>query len=1005
MSILELHLLGEFKVIRDGVEQPLPPSKKTRALLAYLAVNQRKIPRQHLCELLWELPDDPRASLRWSLTKIRRLVDEPAVRRIDASRTHVLLDAVNMRVDSLELLRLTEADLESVSLDRLTEAARNLGGEFLESLDLGNSSDFDVWCLAERERLYRAKELLLGEIVVRLRDQPEDCLEFALQQVALRPFDLSYRINLIEMLCACGRMEEAEQQLQRGIELFRSIDADGIDLQQAYLNARRRARRLEAGSAEPVQPSQNHPGSAVSASRICKRLLGRDAEIEAMADAVSSVIHERAARCLLLKGEPGIGKSTLLDCALQLANLHKATILRATAFESDFDRPFALWSDAFRNSTHADVAESLHEGEEIDRDGIIRCISKMISAQPQGGLVMIVFDDVQWSDEFSTTALHYILRMHSDRPLCVVMAAREKELKHNQPMVRALRGMQQDKIAASVTVSPLDPTVVSELVGAEAPAEDVRVISQNSRGNPQLARALARAAAAGEVIESLSELVAERLGRMRPETVCLLDWASVLSPNLNMGSLLRYTQFGDDALECALEEAEESGLLCSTESDFSFSHELIARALYMRISQIRRQSMHRRIAESLGADATTDLRISSELARHAERSGDALLASDSLLQAARLSLRFYENDDAYAQARRGIKFTERLSAGDRIRLGLQLKEVLLTAAPVSDWETEVETCIGLAEAALDHGELASARLGYQMASKIRWSQGHWAAAKNSILQAERVSRGGSEENHVIGLAEAARCLLLLEKDLPGADALIMEADARARRHHVVSDALPAAKGMLFYYENKLTKAEELLDEARTRAKALGNRLNEFQANEYLAMIAIEKGDFVAASSRCEKLEDIGKKLRRGSEGPFAESLSAICEYALNGSSASLACSLQQLRQLDAKQRLTYALNRAALIDLNRGDWESAIVRATEALENAKLMERMSEMITAHAILAEATHALVDKTACEFHLNVLLKGFRTGGAQWARDRVQRLLDVIKGENFGEYLTGA
>ena len=39
----------------------LPPSKKTRALLAYLALGARPYRREHLCELLWELPDDPRA--------------------------------------------------------------------------------------------------------------------------------------------------------------------------------------------------------------------------------------------------------------------------------------------------------------------------------------------------------------------------------------------------------------------------------------------------------------------------------------------------------------------------------------------------------------------------------------------------------------------------------------------------------------------------------------------------------------------------------------------------------------------------------------------------------------------------------------------------------------------------------------------------------------------------------------------------------------------------------
>ena len=45
-------------------------------MLAYLALNRRTLRREHLCELLWEVPDDPRGSLRWSLSKLRQLVDD-----------------------------------------------------------------------------------------------------------------------------------------------------------------------------------------------------------------------------------------------------------------------------------------------------------------------------------------------------------------------------------------------------------------------------------------------------------------------------------------------------------------------------------------------------------------------------------------------------------------------------------------------------------------------------------------------------------------------------------------------------------------------------------------------------------------------------------------------------------------------------------------------------------------------------------------------------------------
>src|SRR5687767_5050702 len=98
MVALELRFLGDLTVVRNGATAPLPPSRKTRALLAYLALNPRSFRREHLCELLWEIPDDPRGSLRWSLSKLRHLVDDDTHQRIVANRTSVAFDATDAAV-------------------------------------------------------------------------------------------------------------------------------------------------------------------------------------------------------------------------------------------------------------------------------------------------------------------------------------------------------------------------------------------------------------------------------------------------------------------------------------------------------------------------------------------------------------------------------------------------------------------------------------------------------------------------------------------------------------------------------------------------------------------------------------------------------------------------------------------------------------------------------------------------------------------------------------------
>ncbi|TVZ39793.1 hypothetical protein P886_4204 [Alteromonadaceae bacterium 2753L.S.0a.02] len=96
---ITIQTLGEFTLYRNGESVGLPKSKRTRALLAYLAVTNKPHRRERLCDLLWEMPDDPRGSLRWSLSKIRPLVNEPSMERLVANRDNVGLEKSDVVVD------------------------------------------------------------------------------------------------------------------------------------------------------------------------------------------------------------------------------------------------------------------------------------------------------------------------------------------------------------------------------------------------------------------------------------------------------------------------------------------------------------------------------------------------------------------------------------------------------------------------------------------------------------------------------------------------------------------------------------------------------------------------------------------------------------------------------------------------------------------------------------------------------------------------------------------
>ncbi|MGV8987238.1 MAG: hypothetical protein ACOH2H_13260 [Cypionkella sp.] len=408
-----------------------------------------------------------------------------------------------------------------------------------------------------------------------------------------------------------------------------------------------------------------------------------------------------------------------------------------------------------------------------------------------------------------------------------------------------------------------------------------------------------------------------------------------------------------------LDTAQRHAMLQTTHRGVDFAHELIARAIYNDISPLRRQVMHRHVAELLERDAAQDLARAADRAHHATLSGDPGRGAKAMVSAGRLCLRFFANDDAMTLARKGLQLAEVLPDAARVSVEIDLQDILLAARPLEDREAAANHFAALAEKALDHGALAHARLGYHMAAWLRWTQGQWSAAREQTLQAARGARGGQHEAQIVGTAETAKCLVLLERDMTRADAMLSEVSTLARRKDFNHHAIAAGLGMMRFHEDRLDEAEEYFREARTLCKSAGDRVNEYQAVEYLVMLDFHRGKLDQARTLCEELLLLGNKLRGGSEEPFARAMAGLCTYAINDQEIDLEAALSDLRTADAKYRLTYILTRAALLDCERGRAGSATTRATEALGYATLLERATGMLLASAVLSHSCSVLGD----------------------------------------------
>ena len=986
VAALRLRVLGDLEVIRGGTVLELPPSKKTRGLLAYLALSERSMRREQLCELLWEIPDDPRGSLRWSLSKIRKLVDDEQQPRIIADRNSVGFDASNVEIDVRALHELVTADLEAVSIEDLERATADFQGSFLEGLELADFHDFHTWCIGQREKALRSRATLLRALVGRLSDNPERALAHASQLVTLLPYAEDARAQLIELLLKLDRKPEAEQQYRLGLQMLEEGGAKDSGLLYRAWRPRASDERVETAPPRAV-PGHDTPRRL---DPTCHDLVGREREVALLTQLVEQLPGATTASVLLIRGNPGMGKSSLLQLTAALARRIGAGILKARAFESERIRPFAVWNDALRRALPDNATSKLlSSGERITRDQAFSSLYEQLCQQTSNQPVVILFDDVQWCDESSVSALQYVLHMNRRLPFLLVAAARENEMRDNAPVQQALRSLRQDNLLRELHLQPLTTDELCTLIKRESPDVDARRLSGQCAGNPLLALELARAEAEGGNAQSLAELVQDRMSRLDPDATDLLLWAAVLSPRITVNTLAHVTRLERGVVELAIEAVEQQGMLHPGPRGFSVSHDLIARCIYQEITPAQKQVMHRRVAEMLEAASVKDLDMAADLAHHAARSGDNALAARAMISAGWLCLRFYANDDAISLYDRGMDFVAELGEDQRIRRTLELCDIRLNAGPLEDWQAAAVEYSALAEQAIDIGALSHARLGYQMAAYVRWQHGQWSDARRDSLQAERITRGANDEAHILGMAEAAKCLLLLERDLSQADAMSMEASALAARCNLLFPVVQASQGMLCYFKGRPDEAIEHLDEARALAKAQGDRLSEYLANEYLAMVEVDRGDYSAALARCQPLVDIGARLREGSEYPFAIALQALCEYGLNVETDTLHENLQALREADAKARLTYLLNRAAALDVRYHRFDKAQAHSVEAMQLAQLMERPTETLLAHLNLA-AIEREGNAPGESEHLEcikILLAGVV---AEWARQRAADLL---------------
>ena len=176
-AVVRLRLIGQMEAWTLASESVLPPGRKTRALLAVVALSSpRPVLRSRLAEMLWSRrpEEQARASLR---QEIHRLLDSLSPVRaevVTVTRDHLVLRSGAVSVDVEEVLRATPNNPAALSL---------LDSELLEDLD-GVDPAFNSWLAVERERL-RDRARGIAELLLREQSDPETAIPAAQQVLAI----------------------------------------------------------------------------------------------------------------------------------------------------------------------------------------------------------------------------------------------------------------------------------------------------------------------------------------------------------------------------------------------------------------------------------------------------------------------------------------------------------------------------------------------------------------------------------------------------------------------------------------------------------------------------------------------------------------------------------------------------------------------------------------------------------------------------------------------------
>ena len=344
-------------------------------------------------------------------------------------------------------------------------------------------------------------------------------------------------------------------------------------------------------------------------------LVEREAPLAALLEAHAEVAHQHQGRCVLVQGEAGIGKSSLIEAFLghlrDASSGTGATVLTAGCEPLFTPRPLGPLVD-LSDRLPPPIAAALHEGR--NWNGLFPAVLGHLRAAGPG--TVLVIEDLHWADTATLDFVRFLGRRLRDAAVLTVLTLRSDEPGSADALRHAL-GELPAATTVRLALQPLSPQAVALLAARRGRC--ARGLHAITGGLPFHVVETLAAAPGQQPPPSVSDAVLLRVSRLPPAARAIVEGVSLFPGSAERAVLKAIVADDSDAIDTCIRH----GLLAVDGQRLTFRHELAREAVRQSLAPARRMAWHGAVYEALAqaAGSGADDDALARLIHHAEGAG------------------------------------------------------------------------------------------------------------------------------------------------------------------------------------------------------------------------------------------------------------------------------------------------------------------------------------------------------------------------------------------------